>query len=219
MMRVAVFAVLATVAILASFATRQASAVIGGDISEPFPTSAFYCAHTSGWDFIIVRGFMGTGSIDPNAVDSLERARTAGIPYRDTYCVPNTNQAPSYSVGQITSHLGGKFAMIWLNVETGTWGSDHAANCNWISSWLDAARSAGVHAGVYASEHMWSSIVGSGCTTGADHGAPLWYASYDGLANFNDFRPFGGWRSPTMKQYTDCINVPCTMTANANWYP
>ena len=30
---------------------------------------------------------------------------------------------------------------------------------------------------------------------------PLWYAHYDQIANFNDFREFGGWSKPAMKQY------------------
>eukprot|EP01133_Synstelium_polycarpum_P002443 gene2443-2778_t len=30
---------------------------------------------------------------------------------------------------------------------------------------------------------------------------PLWYAHYDHVATFDDFKPFGGWKVPYMKQY------------------
>jgi hypothetical protein len=30
---------------------------------------------------------------------------------------------------------------------------------------------------------------------------PLWYPHYNGILNFNDFKYFGGWSKPTMKQY------------------
>jgi hypothetical protein len=30
---------------------------------------------------------------------------------------------------------------------------------------------------------------------------PLWYAHYDGVLSFSDFKPFGGWQKPAIKQY------------------
>ena len=30
---------------------------------------------------------------------------------------------------------------------------------------------------------------------------PLWYAHYDNSASFTDYDSFGGWSSPTIKQY------------------
>jgi hypothetical protein len=30
---------------------------------------------------------------------------------------------------------------------------------------------------------------------------PLWYAHYDGVLSFSDFKPFSGWEKPAIKQY------------------
>ena len=53
--------------------------------------------------------------------------------------------------------------------------------------------------GVYASESQWSEIMGLGYTGGSRH--QLWYAHYDGNPSFSDFRSFGGWTKPAIKQY------------------
>ena len=55
--------------------------------------------------------------------------------------------------------------------------------------------------GIYSSYYMWESIMGSvgACTT--NNHVSLWYAHYDGSASFSDFRSFGGWTKPNIKQY------------------
>ena len=48
---------------------------------------------------------------------------------------------------------------------------------------------------------MWESIMGTaGSCTGLG-GVSLWYAHYDGNPSFSDFRAFGGWSKPNIKQY------------------
>lgn len=56
--------------------------------------------------------------------------------------------------------------------------ADPATNCAYYQSMVDAFTNNGINYGTYASEYMWSSIMGDGCTVGGDH--PLWYAHYDG---------------------------------------
>jgi len=58
--------------------------------------------------------------------------------------------------------------------------------------------------------------VGSSCT--GLHGYPLWYAHYDGEANWNDAWAyhFGGWTVPAIKQFND--HGPCC-DVDVNWYP
>jgi hypothetical protein len=48
---------------------------------------------------------------------------------------------------------------------------------------------------------MWNQIMGGAdrCNKFMDH--PLWYAHYDGVQNFSDFKPFGGWTKPYAKQF------------------
>ena len=47
---------------------------------------------------------------------------------------------------------------------------------------------------------------------------PLWYAHYDGSANFDDFSAFGGWTKPTIKQYQGTTTF-CSAGVDLSWYP
>ena len=55
--------------------------------------------------------------------------------------------------------------------------------------------------GIYTSASGWVPIVGSSWSYPASKGLPLWYAHYDGKPSFSDFKAFGGWAKPSMKQY------------------
>lgn len=45
---------------------------------------------------------------------------------------------------------------------------------------------------------------------------PLWWAGPDGKTNFDNFKPMGGWSSPTRKQFKQQVNV-CGVTMNMNF--
>lgn len=66
---------------------------------------------------------------------------------------------------------------------------------------------------------MWINIFGSktACTSVAT-GHNLWYAHYDGVANFNDFSPFSGWSKPSMKQFAGDTTV-CGLDVDKNYKP
>ncbi len=54
--------------------------------------------------------------------------------------------------------------------------------------------------GIYTRKDWWERFTGnSDCCKDL----PLWYAHYDGIENFDDFVPFGGWAKPFMKQYAE----------------
>lgn len=69
--------------------------------------------------------------------------------------------------------------------------------------------------GVYASESEWSSIMGSYYTGGSDH--QLWYPHYDRKPSFSDFKPFGGWPQPRIKQYAGDVSL-CGTDVDRNFY-
>ena len=52
--------------------------------------------------------------------------------------------------------------------------------------------------GIYANNWSWNDVVGG--WTGLSK-YPLWYAHYDGKPDFTDFKKFGGFTKPSMKQY------------------
>ncbi len=57
--------------------------------------------------------------------------------------------------------------------------------------------------------------MGSGYTGGSGH--QLWYAHYDNNPSFSDFRSFGGWNKPAIKQYAGDKSV-CGAGVDLNYY-
>ena len=62
---------------------------------------------------------------------------------------------------------------------------------------------------------MWNEIFGSkdACQNYANE--PLWYAHYDNVQTFDDFKPFGGWTNPHIKQYVG-LGTVCGVTVDLN---
>jgi len=86
---------------------------------------------------------------------------------------------------------------------------------NFFSGLLNQARAAGANVGVYTSRSQWGPIMGD---WNGGSSAPLWYAHYDGVPNFSDFVPFGGWSHPNIKQYQGTTSM-CGAGVDLNWYP
>jgi hypothetical protein len=62
----------------------------------------------------------------------------------------------------------------------------------------------GVEVGIYTSESQWEPIA---CGSTAFSHLKLWYPHYDYSPNFSDFRRFGGWTKPFMKQYAGTKSI------------
>jgi hypothetical protein len=195
----------------------------GVDISQACSTSDFQCLISAGYTYTIIRGWQSFGSGDPNCATSISNAWAANMSSVDVYLFPCAGQdGPSQVTGLISFLQGSKYGSIWLDIETNPssgcgWSSDLSSNCNYIQGMIQQGKTSGKKIGVYASEYMWTSIAGSSCTVGSTAGAPLWYADYDNEPNFDDFKPFGGWTTPTMKQYQ--TGTTCGIGVDYNWMP
>ena len=95
----------------------------------------------------------------------------------------------------------GKATTIWLDIERWHWPADKKANQVFIADLLSAQLPDNFSFGIYSSYYSWEEIVGVDWTYAKDKGLPLWYAHYDDKKTFSDFKAFGGWTAPTIKQY------------------
>jgi GH25 family lysozyme M1 (1,4-beta-N-acetylmuramidase) len=124
-------------------------------------------------------------------------------------------------ISAISSSL---YSKVWIDVETNpssgcSWsGHDSASNCNFVTEIVNRIKAKGKHAGIYGSKTMWTSIFGSASACHTLGAEPLWYAHYDGHANFQDFGSFGGWTKPAMKQYLGDVNM-CGAGVDKNYLP
>jgi len=123
---------------------------------------------------------------------------------------------PAGQVSDAVSYLkNSKYEAFWFDVE-GTWSSDKSSNQQFFESMISEAKKLNQTIGVYTSSSQWSSIMGSSYTGGSAY--PLWYAHYQAPPDpsFDDFSAFGGWKSPSMKQYSG-DDTDCGVNLDQNW--
>merc|ERR1711871_198318 len=206
------------VCILAVIAPVYVSATIGVDVSQLTSSSAFSCLKQQGFDFAVARGYQSVGRVDPNAAASIKNARAAGIQYVDAYIFPCFKCGnPAGQVRDTVNTLknqGADFGMLWLDIEGSQYWGSQSANQQFFEGLVSASQEMNVKLGVYTSESQWEPIMGS-YSGGSSY--PLWYAHYDGSQSFSDFRPFGGWSKPNIKQFRGTTTV-CGAGVDENWY-
>ena len=126
--------------------------------------------------------------------------------------------------GLISGITSSSYSTVWIDVETNpssgcSWsGYSAQSNCDFLMALINGITAKGKTAGIYSSLVMWQGIFGSSsaCTTAAK--APLWYAHYDNLQAFSDFKPFAGWSAPKMKQFAGDVSL-CSADIDKNWRP
>lgn len=190
----------------------------GVDISSPVDSGTFSCLVSNGYTFTIVRGYCSYGAVDPNAVSSIQNAYAGGMSHVDAYLFPCFSCGnPAGQVDALISAIAGTgYGMIWLDIEVYQWG-DTSDNINFIQGLIDELNNQGASFGIYTNYYNWQSITGL-WTGPADSGIQLWWAYYDGEADFNDFSSFADWSAPNIKQYSGGADV-CGANVDQNWYP
>ena len=174
-------------------------ATLGVDYSTR--VTSINCMVNSGYVFAVPRGYCSYGGIDANVVANLKSAWDGGMHNVDVYmfpCVPCGN--PKGQADQLINALAGsKYGMIWVDVEIYKWSGNQEANRNFILDVVAQIKARGKVPGIYTSYNNWQNIVGLGWDGVSS--LPLWYAHYDNDPSFRDFRAFGGWSRPAIKQY------------------
>lgn len=203
--------------VLFSLLFLNAYATKGTDVSTLVSTSAWSCLKNNGYVFTVIRGYQSGGQVDPNVVQNIKNARAGGQADVDVYlfpCVPCGNPAKQ-ATDLVDAIKGQNYGMIWIDIETLQWSKSQTANQGFITTMASTLKGLGQHVGIYSSYYNWQSIVGLGWTGVSEY--PLWYAHYDNNPSFSDFSPFGGWKTPNVKQYQGTTNL-CGAGVDLNWY-
>ena len=200
-------------------------AELGIDVSQLFSVENYTCAKNNGITFGIPRGYCSFGGLDRNTNQSLENMQKAGLK-TDVYMFPCRGKSAKTQVDDMINNIPStSYDRIWIDIETNPSsgctrnGYTTDQNCNYTLELLDAIKARGKPVGIYASRYMWNQIYGSttACTEAAA-GVPLWYAHYDMNPSFSDFAAFGGWSTPSIKQYQG-TNALCGLSVDRNWRP
>lgn len=199
--------------------SRGQTGTLGVDVSTLISAENFECLKQKGYQHAIIRAYRSVGVVDRNSVATVSNAWAAGFASVDVYLFPCFQCGyPKSQVRAMVDYLGSsRYGMIWIDVEENDWSSDVAANQNFFTDMLEEART-WKPTGVYTSRNHWSGIMGVGYTGGAS--SSLWYSHYETPLNpsFSDFKPFGGWSEPSIKQFQG-TSYMCGVSFDKNWYP
>lgn len=199
---------------------------LGVDLSTLPSVDSLKCFRSEGRTFLIGRAWRSYASFDPNIVHTLSNALEAGFKENElgVYMFPcfNPEKAPEVQVEDMVKGLGSaRYSSIWLDMETNTspncgWSKNFDDNCQFTAKLVDAALKSGKKVGIYASTYMWGQIMGGADRCTKFLHLPLWYAHYDGVTSFSDFKPFGGWTKPYAKQYKGTTAL-CNASVDLNY--
>mmetsp|Transcript_4047 Transcript_4047/g.7797 ORF Transcript_4047/g.7797 Transcript_4047/m.7797 type:complete len:256 (-) Transcript_4047:212-979(-) len=198
----------------------------GVDVSQAISVSEWNCLMSPGGQgpvkFAIPRVYQSFGRVDEGGVGSIKAAHSAGVPNVDGYIFPcvgcgNPGGQVADTVAAI-SGAGTHVGMLWYDIENYKWSSSKTSNQAFIKTLVDKGLSLGVKAGVYTNYYNWQSIVGLDYDYPSSKGLPVWYAHYDKSPSFSDFKAFGGWSKPAIKQYIGDA-TSCSVGVDYNFYP
>uniref|UniRef100_A0A8R1HKB6 Lysozyme n=1 Tax=Caenorhabditis japonica TaxID=281687 RepID=A0A8R1HKB6_CAEJA len=209
--------------------SNLASYAFAIDLSVPVSTSQLQCIKQAGYSVAFVRAYnpAGQGSFDANACTTIQNAYYAGLG-TEVYMTPQPASAKQGyqqldEIYQGFTARGITIRAIWIQVTSPTnWPSNANTNVNFINSILSRARQYGMTVGIYTSYYDWNQITNGWSSVGSD--VLLWYWNVLGggvngetPATFTDFRPFGCWSVPSVKQFAQVEQV-CQITVNRDVY-
>ena len=190
---------------------------LGVDVSSAVNSTAWACLAAASVEWTATRAWHSYGAFDNTSIANLKGAAAAGIPSNDVYLFPCPTQDAQQQASDMLSMLGSEFSgKVWIDVE-----NNPSKGCSWTA--LPAGSGCaflremvaviqeqqGTTPGIYANHNGWSSTVGLDCQLQGEYSLSLWYAHYDkDGSSCSDFTPFGGWDTPSMKQFTDKPSTP-----------
>ncbi len=211
---------LSALVMTALFAATQATQ--GVDVSQL--VNNWSCLKGAGYNFAIPRAWKSYGAFDSNSITNIHNARAAGIQFVDVYMFPCRGQSATNQVNSLISSLGSaNYGQVWLDIETNpssgcSWASySGSSNCAYVTELVNAVKAHGKVPGIYSNYYMWESIMGGAKNCAALSGVTLWYAHYDNSPSFSDFKSFGGWSHPNIKQYKGDTTA-CGVGVDLNYY-
>lgn len=211
----------------------------GFDVVGPLSAYAFQCLAADGYTFVVVRADKNDGTLDPNTIPTLQKAKSAGF-QTDIYLSicprPDVRFQIFGLVGSIPKTL---YSTVWFKIIANTAQCDwtaytnKTANCQYWKPLLGNISASGVGVGLFTTKTVWNNVVGSDCSI-VDVVQPVvlvWYANYisanvlDSTQSTADYPVFGGITVPYQKQIVGSFKVPLcsnpSTTANINidWRP
>jgi len=135
-------------------------------------------------------------------VDTIQEAKKAGMDTINGWVFPSPNcdVKKSYqSFYEFFLHLSLWLDEVWLDIGgENVWNADPKENIKYIHALVDEGKDLNYVVGIKTNDDLWKKITGD---TTEFKDIPLWFAKQDAQGNMTDFKPFGGWTTPTVKSF------------------
>ncbi|KAL6733471.1 hypothetical protein Aduo_004116 [Ancylostoma duodenale] len=205
--------------------SESASIAYAVDVSWTVPSSSFKCIRQSNYNVAFIQGYSGAlqGMVSQYAIDNIRSANSEGLG-TEVYMElqPKSSKTGAQQFDEMYGTLRNaniNLRSVWVQASVpmpNYWYTNTTLNNNFLNSILSRASQYGLSIGVYTSANDWSEITGNATISNA----MLWYwntYSLESPANFDDFRPFGGWTAPSVKQFGR-VEMVCGVPANRDFY-
>lgn len=171
---------------------------------------------------MVVVGLVRPSNVFRSAPATLQAAAAAGV-HASAYIFPCPLCSGANGTKQVTDTINflnnnnAPFDTLWFDIEGAMyWHSAHSANFQFLKDMIRGAENADIDFGIYCNWYTWSSLFGA---YSLNNPPKLWYPHYDGKPDFSDFKPFGGFTKPLIKQFSD-KGAKCHANGyDINWSP
>lgn len=153
---------------------------------------------------VSLRILQAPGILDPHFTKSISNIKKANLLNNltvDAYAVPSIKINATKQLDIIKGGIKGlKIGCLWLQVkDPAAWNKNRTANQAFVKSFVEGFAKLGTKVGIQTNEQNWVRIMGRECVTFSKY--LLWEIRPDGRPDVGRFRPFGGWTTPSAKQY------------------
>jgi len=166
--------------------------------------------------FLVIRGFLQFGKVDPNLRENLRKAYSLEFD-SSVYMIPcvGGEMLPEEQVRKVIAEISGLsyWGIIIKVMLTGGWGPDKGKNCEYIRAMVREIRKT-TTAGIQTESAVWNTIMGTNCIINDNSGYlfGVW-EKHDGRNCFSDYIPFAGFTNVTRKEYAGPV-TECGMSVD-----
>ncbi|KAG9397009.1 Glycoside hydrolase family 25 [Carpediemonas membranifera] len=170
------------------------------------------CLKSNGFEFAIIQAQRSNGGFNDHIGPAVRNAQAAGFKYIDFYFFPSKAHSASSQVRNTVAKLkaAGLYHsqhQMWIDIENhALFFSSCSENVKFIKEIVKELETYWPgKVGMYTSEAQWSPIA---CNSKDFSHMQLWWPRYDGVGSLtHNWRSFGGWSRPAIKQYRGTTSI------------
>ena len=182
------------------------AAVVFGRLGVLIPQPAKLTAETAKclldakYDFVVIRAWVPSGNVDPNAIANIQAAKAAGFKDIDVYMAPCLPCEPIDQTKTMLQALKDQpYSRVFVSIDVPGWREFKSFNQLFLEDVLTEIAKGSKKPAVFSTKFLWEDNLGRDYSGASKY--DLMYENLNKDPSFKDYQPFGGWRKPYSKHY------------------